>query len=328
MLSFYMRIEHLCRATFSSEAAYVAASTAFKPSPVVLNDGRGAHVLIDHLVFYAIGASVGILFGIHDVAIRSSRSSMDARDMTLATLISGYPVVILFSTIFWGFREINIESVALYVMAGLMNFSVGRSSLYVAIRSVGASGASILLTLSIVIGMILGVATGEKVSLTQSIGAGLILAASIMIAWGEKIKRDPRGIAAGLVASLGLALAIFLSRLGNISGGDPFAGAFIAYTTGIAFEILVSRRTRIPGFLSRDSIPIHVAGVLASLAQVARYVALTQLGAGIVTPLQNIRPVVATTLARVFAKRTSEDPGLRGYVAAMLAFAGVFVMSI
>lgn len=284
--------------------------------------------MLDPLIYYAVGASVGILFGAHDVAIRGSRSSMDARHMTLATLLSGYPVVILFSAVFWGFRSISLESITLYVVAGLMNFSVGRSSLYVAIRSLGASGASIMLTLSIVIGLILGIAAGERITPAQALGSGLILAASIMIAWGERIRRDPRGIAAGLVASLGLALAIFLSRLGNISGGDPFAGAFIAYTTAIAFETLASRGARIPGFLSRSSLPIHVAGVLASLGQVARYVALTQLGASIVTPLQNIRPVVATTLTRVFSSRTAEDPGLRGYAAALLAFIGVVMMAI
>jgi len=248
--------------------------------------------------------------------------------MLLASLVSGYPVVFLFSLVFWGFSAISIESIILYIIAGLVNFNVGRASLYVAIRTIGASGASIMLTLSIVIGIALGMGVGERVSPTQALGALLILIAAIMVAWRGEIKRDPRGIVAGLIASFGLALAIFLSRLGNINGGDPFAGALIAYTSSIAFEMFLLRNTEIRSIFSRNNTAVYLAGVLASMGQVARYVALVQLGASIVTPLQNIRPVVATTLTRVFYSRTAENPGLRGYVAAVIAFTGVFLMAI
>jgi len=284
--------------------------------------------LLDPLVLYAVGTSVGVFFGMHDVVIRGSRSNMDSRHMLLASLVSGYPVVFLFSLVFWGFSAISIESIILYIIAGLVNFNVGRASLYVAIRTIGASGASIMLTLSIVIGIALGMGVGERVSPTQALGALLILIAAIMVAWRGEIKRDPRGIVAGLIASFGLALAIFLSRLGNINGGDPFAGALIAYTSSIAFEMFLLRNTEIRSIFSRNNTAVYLAGVLASMGQVARYVALVQLGASIVTPLQNIRPVVATTLTRVFYSRTAENPGLRGYVAAVIAFTGVFLMAI
>ena len=284
--------------------------------------------MLDPLVLYAVGTSVGVFFGMHDVVIRGSRSNMDSRHMLLASLLSGYPVVFLFSLVFWGFSAISIESIILYIIAGLVNFNVGRASLYVAIRSIGASGASIMLTLSIVIGIALGLGVGERISPTQALGAVLILIAAIMVAWRGEIKRDPRGIAAGLVASFGLALAIFLSRLGNINGGDPFAGALIAYTSSIAFEAFLLRNTEIRSVFSKNNAAVYLAGVLASLGQVARYVALVQLGASIVTPLQNIRPVVATTLTRVFYSRTAENPGLRGYAAALIAFTGVLLMAI
>ena len=288
----------------------------------------GDPLLLDTMTIYSIGVSVGVFFGAHDVVIRGSRSNMDSRHMLLASLLSGYPVVLLFSLIFWGFSSISLESVVLYVIAGLVNFSIGRSSLYIAIRSIGASGASIMLTLSIVIGIALGVGAGEKVTPAQVLGASLILVAAIMVAWGGEFRRNPKGIVAGLIASFGLALAIFLSRLGNINGGDPFAGVFIAYTSSIVFEILLQRGTEIPSLFCRDNAAIYMAGILASLGQVARYVALVQLGASIVTPLQNIRPVVATTLTRIFSGRTAENPGLRGFTAALIAFTGVLLMAI
>ncbi|MEM1610300.1 MAG: DMT family transporter [Sulfolobales archaeon] len=283
---------------------------------------------MDEIIFYLTGVSVGILFGAHDVVIRGSRSRLDIHSMTTLSLASGYPLVLCFSLIFWGFKPISLQSMLLYIIAGFMNFSVGRSSLYMAIRSVGASGSSILLTLSIVMGAFLGLLVGEEINIWRGIGSALIFVSALVIAWGGEFRRDPRGIFAGLIASTGLALAIFTSRLGNIYGGDPFAGVLIAYSVGLIAEIGFSRGFRLSLSLDKEILMIVLAGILASLGQVARYYALVGLGTSVVTPLQNIRPVVATSLTRVFSRRTMEDPGVRGYFAAAIALVGVILMAL
>lgn len=283
---------------------------------------------MDSPLLYFIGASVGILFGAHDVVIRGSRSRMDAHAMTTLSLASGYPLVLGLSLAFWGFRPISWLSILFYILAGIMNFSVGRSSLYVAIKNVGASGASILLTLSIVIGAALGILSGEAITAQQAIGSSMIFASALLVAWGGEFRRDARGIVSGLVASAGLALAIFFSRLGNIYGGDPFAGVLIAYSSGLAIELSMSRGVWGSITMDRGAYMVVLAGVLAALGQVARYYALVGLGVGIVTPLQNIRPVVATSLAKLFSRSTMEDPGFRGYVASIVAFSGAALMAL
>jgi drug/metabolite transporter (DMT)-like permease len=282
---------------------------------------------LDNITFYLVGVSVGILFGAHDVVIRGSRSRLDTHAMTMLSLASGYPLVLCFSLIFWGFKPISLQSILLYIVAGFMNFSIGRSFLYTAIRSVGAGGASILLTLSIVIGASLGFLVGEEITLWRGLGSALIFVSALLIAWGREFRRSLRGILAGLIASAGLALAIFTSRLGNIYGGDPFAGVLIAYSVGLIAEMGFSRGSKHVWSLDKESLMVAVAGILASIGQIARYYALVGLGASVVTPLQNIRPVVATSLTRVFSKRTMEDPGMRGYSAAAIALAGVVLMA-
>jgi drug/metabolite transporter (DMT)-like permease len=81
-----------------------------------------------------------------------------------------------------------------------------------------------LLTLSIVIGASLSFLIGEEITLWRGLGSAFIFVSALLIAWGREFRRSLRGILAGLIASAGLALAIFTSRLGNIYGGDPFAG--------------------------------------------------------------------------------------------------------
>jgi len=279
-------------------------------------------------VLFAIGASVGILFGAHDVVVRGSRSRMGAHAMTTLSLASGYPLVLGFSLAFWGFKPVSAESIILYILAGVMNFSVGRSSLYIAIRNVGASGASILLTLSIVLGAALGIVAGEVITATQAVGSFMIFVSALLVAWGGEFRGDVRGVVSGLIASAGLALAIFFSRLGNIYGGDPFAGVLIAYSSGLAIELSMSRGVWRSFFFDRGAYMVILAGMLSALGQVARYYALVGLGVGVVTPLQNIRPVVATSLTRLFSKSTMEDPGLRGYIASVVAFSGAAVMAL
>lgn len=282
------------------------------------------------LLFILLGASVGVLFAAHDVAIRGSGSSReDVHIVTFQTLASGYPIVLLFSIAFWGFKPISPQSIVYYIIAGVANFSLGRSSLYIAIRSIGASGASVLLTMSIVIGILLGALVGEEITPSQLAGSALIFVSSIIVAWGRGFRRDPKGVLSGLIASSGLALAIFFSRVGNTSGGDPFAGVLIAYSVGLASELLLSgSRIDHRRIAYRGDKAVTVAGILASLGQTARYYALTQLGASVVTPLQNIRPVVATILTRALSKRTMENPGYRDYIAAVIAFAGVIMISL
>ena len=270
--------------------------------------------------------STGLLFGLHDVSVRLSRLR-SAGSGVLLSLAAGYPIILLLALLLGGFQLLSLKALMFYVLAGVINFSVGRASMYIAISRLGASVASILMSTSVVYNLALGLLLGEDVGLARVTGSILVLLAVILtVRGGGEIRGfDLAGLTAGLLAGFSVALSILLGRLGNIESGNPIAGVLVAYTSGLVAEvILVGFREGLGagGLRSSTSYPIVLAGVLASLGQAARYVALMYVGVSVVTPLQNTRPIVATLVSSLLSERTGErlNPSLA--LSAVLALIG------
>ncbi len=267
---------------------------------------------------YVLAAGSGVLFGLHDVVARGTGLRESPHMITFASIVSGYPAVLV-AAVLWGPRPMPLEALAYYASAGLVNFNLGRMALYVAIRELGASGASVMTSLTLAIGMALGAALGERILPLQVLGASLIFAASLMVL-GIGVAGRPVGVVAGVTTATCMALAIVLARLGNLAGGDPIHGVLVAYTVAMLGELATVRRGPV---FNRG---IAFAGLLASIGQIARYEALSVLGASVVAPLHNVRPIIATLTTRSLARYTLERPTYREYIGAVTAFLGATVM--
>jgi len=275
---------------------------------------------------FAFASSTGLLFGLHDVCVRLARLR-SASSGVLLSLLAGYPLILALAALLGGFEAVSLKALAFYVAAGVLNFSIGRVAMYISISRLGAGVASILISTSVVYNLVLGVALGEDVGLGRALGSILILAAVAVASWGRGYGStlDFVGVAGGLLAGLSIALSILLGRLGNIESGNPIAGVFIAYTSGLLAELtLVGLRNGLEaGRLKGDlGAPIVLAGLLASAGQAARYLALMYVGVTVVTPLQNTRPIVATLAASTLSRRTGEQFNLKALASAILAAAG------
>lgn len=280
---------------------------------------------------YAIALSAGVFFGLHDAMIRVGGSERGAGFTTLLSLASGYPVILLFAAVLGGFSLVSFKAFIFYVLAGVLNFSVGRVSVYVAINRVGAGIASILVATSIVHGVILGVVMGEPLSRFHVIGSMLILL-SVVLASSRNSgggSLDFMGIAAGLLGGFSIAASIALGRIGNLESGNPIAGVFIAYTSGLLSEVVIEGfrgHVSLEGLNRRYFLSISAAGMLAAMGQVARYVALMYLGPQIVTPAQNVRPIVSSVGSSTLSKYTGEHLSLKVILSAFLALVGAAVI--
>ncbi|MEM4428639.1 MAG: DMT family transporter [Acidilobaceae archaeon] len=284
---------------------------------------------MEYAIAYLIATSTGLFFGLHDFTIRiASYGYQRSSNIVLLSLLAGFPVMLAF-TLTVGFKIGGLNIMLLYALAGVVNFPLGRTSMYKSISRVGAGLASLLLSTSIVYNMFIGVLMGENLGAFQIIGSLLILASvAIAVSSNSGYNRlDPTGIIMGLIAGLLIALSIAIARLANIMGGDPVSGAFIAYTSGLLVEALI---TILRGNISYSLRETHkrylgsvfIAGVLAALGQIARYIALATLGVSIVTPLQNIRPVIASIVSGTFSKYTGESLAIKLLISGILAFTG------
>jgi drug/metabolite transporter (DMT)-like permease len=285
-------------------------------------------------VYLAILAAVstGLLFGLHDVTVRIS-GLKDAGSGVLVSLIAGYPVILILAFALGGFELVGLKAFIFYVLAGVINFPVGRASMYRAIGSIGAGATSVLVSTSVIYNLFIGLALGEPIGLPRIAGSLLLLLAVALLVQGGGLGRlDLMGVFFGLLGGLSMAIAITLGRLGNLESGNPIAGVLIAYTSGLLVEVLLALRGN-SGVevraLGRGQLTyIALAGLLAALGQAARYVALMGVGVSIVTPLQNTRPVVATVTASLLSRRTGEGFKLSTLTSSMLTLIGsILVMA-
>ncbi len=279
-------------------------------------------------VYLAILAAVstGLLFGLHDVTVRVS-GLRNVGSGVLVSLIAGYPVILILAFALGGFELVSLKAFILYVLAGIVNFPVGRASMYRAIGRVGASATSVLVSTSVIYNLLIGLALGEPVGLLRIVGSLLLLLAVALLVQGEGLGRlDLVGVSFGLLGGLSMAIAITLGRLGNLESGNPIAGVLIAYTSGLLVEVLLALRGSggvEVRYLERGQLAyIALAGLLAALGQSARYIALMGVGVSIVTPLQNTRPVVATVTASLLSRYTGERFKSSTLASSMLALLG------
>jgi drug/metabolite transporter (DMT)-like permease len=278
-------------------------------------------------VYLAILAAVstGLLFGLHDVTVRVS-GLKDAGSGVLVSLIAGYPVILILAFALGGFELVGLKAFIFYVLAGVVNFPVGRASMYRAIGRIGAGATSVLVSTSVIYNLLIGLALGEPIGLPRIAGSLLLLLAVALLVQGGGLGRlDLTGVFFGLLGGLSMAIAITLGRLGNLESGNPIAGVLIAYTSGLLVEVLLALRSGgvEVGALGRGQLTyIALAGLLAALGQAARYVALMGVGVSVVTPLQNTRPVVATVTASLLSRRTGEGFKLSTLTSSLLTLIG------
>jgi drug/metabolite transporter (DMT)-like permease len=274
----------------------------------------------------ALALYVGLAFACHDALAKTRRPSVPPEAVTMGSLVWGFPLIAL-SALALGAGAPSLRAASYYALAGVLNFAVGRSLLYVAIDRLGSSGGSVMSSTSAVFGVVAGWAlAGEDVGARVVAGAAMIFLAAYLASGGlERI--DLVGLAAGLGNGLGIASGIVLARLGNISGGNPVAGVAIAYTVGALVAGIASTRHGHGNIPRSIKSPVVAAlGLLAASGQVARYQALTSLGASIVAPLQNTRPLLATTILALLGA-PHVKPGKKHWVASILVIAGVYLVA-
>ncbi len=269
---------------------------------------------------------VGLAFACHDALAKTKRPSVPPEAVTMGSLVWGFPLIALSAAVL-GASAPSLRATAYYALAGVLNFAVGRSLLYVAIDRLGSSGGSVLSSTSAVFGVAAGWAVaGEGVGARVAAGAVMIFLAAYLASGGLE-KLDLVGLAAGLGNGLGIASGIVLARLGNLSGGDPIAGVAIAYAVGALAAGLASTRHG-HGSISNSvkNTVVMALGLLAASGQVARYQALMSLGASIVAPLQNTRPLLATTILALLGA-PNVKPGKRHWIASILVVVGVYLVA-
>lgn len=156
-----------------------------------------------------------------------------------------------------------------------------------------------------------GLALGERPTLGQGVGIGLVMVGVIWASRQADHREDGNGAATGvrmgLVAALGLGLALFALSKGSVD--DPYWATLILRMTALALLLVMTLVLRpIVAVGPSDLAMLGVAGLLDAGATALFAVASTRGLLTLVGVLVNIYPVVTALLARfVLGERLSRS---------------------
>jgi len=183
--------------------------------------------------------------------------------------------------------------------AGILHFILGRISAYTGIRLIGANRTVPIVTCSILIAALLGIfLLGEPLTVSLVLAVLLVVGGIILISTRGNSKTEqsgmPRGfLVKGILAALGGAICWGISptlvKVGLKEVDSPLVATFVSYAASsvvIGFSLFSPRNSEKLRRLTRPAIiPIIIAAVAVSVAQILRYWALNYSHVSLVEPL-------------------------------------------
>ncbi len=284
---------------------------------------------------YAAAFNAGLLFAVSDVLVRVSSRRLPPRVMLAVSVIVGLPVLAA-AAIASRAPPPGVREAALYAVAGLLNFVVGRLLFYYAVAGAGATTASIVTSPTVLLSAILAWAVlGEPLSPELLAGLAMVVA-GVLLASVEP-SGDPLqgvgsrlGVLAGAASSLVFASTSVIVRAAGLQGGHPAWGVTISYAAALPFVVALAARAA--GGLIRvlplgDPVFRAAAGaaVAVALAQLSRYLSLHLLPVAYAVVLISLFPVHTAVLSMALSGRARENVRRRHVAGALLAFTGVAV---
>lgn len=253
------------------------------------------------------------------------------------TVIFAFPLFILgeaeeLTSLSW----LGVSSLA---GAGIIHFIIGRLLAYASFRLIGTNRAVPILTSNALLSVTLGIfLLGESVTPFLILAFLLIIGGVFIISGTNQAKTKkldmPAGsLVKGLAAALGAAIcwgtSPLLIKIGLQEVNSPLLAVFVSYSASavVAAGLLFHRKNNEKlRQLSRTAlIPMVIAAVAVSAAQISRYIALDY------SPINVVAPIISTNALFIFPlsfliNREIEAFGPRVIAGAIAVVAGIFLM--
>ncbi len=295
------------------------------------------------------GAPLALLsaacYGLNRVVVR--RGVIKISDPTVGVLISvplSLPFFLLILIAIGRVHDIVSFPWQSYVwlsLAGVIHFVGGRSFGYAATQLLGANIGSIMGRVAPIAAVTLGISLlGEPLTGGIILGVLLIVGGVSVAGWKPKMPdhdgSNPgshlplKGILFGLGSGLCFGITPLFVKMGLHEPYSPVAATFISYfaATIILITFLLSRgkRTILFGMGRSLFLLFFFAGLLTSVAQLSRYIALSISAVSIVSPLISTSPVFVLGFSFLF-NRKLEAFNLAIIVGAIATVIGAIVLT-
>ena len=286
-----------------------------------------------------------IAFAANDTALRRGILFASVYKSIIVTVPIGFPVFLLaiIVTNSWSaFYDLDFFQYLCFAFAGVIHFIFGRFFGYKTIECLGATQAGPIVQMGLLISVFFAYHLfNEEITNIHIIGIALVVLAPMIILLGHQGDKFTRsGIKmkyrAGLFWGLSCAICYGISPLLVKSGLSNYGlklsiiAGFLSYISAIFFLILimVTSRVRIKDILEIDDRAIKwftVTGLMGSMAQLLRYVALGVIPISIVEPIHRTS-VIFRVLFGYLMNRNHEIINLRVMLGVALSVLGMYLL--
>ncbi len=255
------------------------------------------------------GVTSSILFSLNTVITRRGVYEGNVFEAVAYATLFGIPMF-LASTYLTGEMDFLLNPdpifVAIFIIAGLLHFILGRYLYYKSIHLSGATIATPIVTLTQVFAVLFAILLlNETVNLVKGIGILLALSGITYISLSNlKNVRYFKGILIGLASTLVFAASTNLVRYGLSIAPYPHTGLLISYVasapTLISFKM---HRDRINKVSSETKRYLIYSGFTVNLGQMFRYIALAFIGVTVLSPLYGLMPIEVLLLSYLIIRK-------------------------
>lgn len=281
-----------------------------------------------------LGFFSGLTFALGDVLVRAASTGLSPRANLLISLLVGTPVATLAAIISHEGLP-SLQATYLYVVAGLLNFVIGRLLFYYSIAYAGAATSSVVTSMAIPLASLFAwVLLGEEPVIGEVVGLASVTTAAVLAS--VRVSGEPLGdgssklgIIAGLSAAAVFALSSPTVRAASSVGGAPLWGMSISYASAIPFALVLGWSDLAAGARLRQARFMVAAAFSTAVAQMLRYSALSVARVATVVVAIGMFPVHTVVLSAILLRREyGERLGINHVVAAVLAVIGIAATSL
>jgi drug/metabolite transporter (DMT)-like permease len=278
------------------------------------------------LIAIALACASAALFGAMSVGLRMGLSRHPGVELaTICTVLGALAVAVVVALAETPSRGVHPGGAWPFLLAGVLQPGIGQLLVTLAIREAGASRASVVFGVAPLISVTIALLfLGEPVSVPLIVGAVLIVAGGVELAWERGRPEHLRAI--GLLYAF--AVTILFSVRDNVlrwlSGGTdvPPAVAAVAALLGGTVVILAVLGPRLRGRWDlHAAVPFLGVGVLFGLSYLSLFEAFYRGRVTVVSPLVATESLWGVGLAFLLIRHT-ELVGRRLALGAVLVVAG------
>lgn len=283
-----------------------------------------------------IALSSAIFFASSGVTTRRGVYGGDVYSTVLISVVIGIPMYLLTLMAYpsrINLRIMSSEAVALFMLAGIVHFVIGRYILYYSIHYMGSSASYPIMSSSNVLSAIVAIPLlGELLTSNKIISVAIVSLGIYFMAKGNiEMREFKKGFPLALMTAFVFAASSIIVRAALLMDRAPILGVLISYITSLPFllGLLASDKYKTE-LLTLDKVKlfyIMLNGVLVNLGQLFRYISLDLVEVSIVGIIFSITPLL-TILFSYLVNREIEIINKRIVFSAILIVMGIVIILI